>query len=170
MVSPDPATTTAGIAPPTSKITLPELRAMTDLASSVERRMAHLDLVHSDESSDSDTNSPHPSASTSKPRANKVIAASRQASSETNLDGVPVSCVVVWDLGTYVDATRISTAFHGVPGDDFVNVDSVSISSKEFTTMAKFCHKCIEKESLIYTTKGFRKDIFLRICELALAM
>ena len=29
-----------------------------------------------------------------------IFAASRQASSETNLDGVPV---VVWDLGTYVE-------------------------------------------------------------------
>ncbi|KAK3704120.1 hypothetical protein QZH41_006809 [Actinostola sp. cb2023] len=42
------------------------------------------------------------------------------ASSETNRDGVPVSCVVVWDLGTYVDAARVETAFHGrVCGDDF---------------------------------------------------
>jgi len=49
--------------------------------------------------------------------------------SETNR----VSCVVVWDLGTYVDAMRISTAFHGlylwVCGDDFCEPTVLLIST-----------------------------------------
>ena len=48
-----------------------------------------------------------------------------------------------------------------------VNANSLSIDSKEYTTMVNFFLKFIGKECLIYTIKGFRKDIFHKICELA---
>ena len=41
-----------------------------------------------------------------------------------------------------------------------VNVNSLSIDSKGYTTMVNFCLKFIGKECLIYTIKGFRKDKF----------
>ena len=51
-----------------------------------------------------------------------------------------------------------------------VNANSLSIDSKGYTTMVNFCHKFIGKECLIYAIKGFRKDKFHKMCELASVM
>ena len=48
-----------------------------------------------------------------------------------------------------------------------VNANSLSIDNKGYTTMVNFCRKFIGKECLIYTIKGFRKDKFHKMCELA---
>ena len=51
--SADPPPSSSQVPPATSRVTLPELRAMTDLASKVERRVEHFGLIPS-EDSDSD--------------------------------------------------------------------------------------------------------------------